>query len=150
MKAIYTNEAKNVVAYQYDNGICKIFHGVDATVTTMPDRYSAIQFANFQADAFTFAEAKAAGLNDDTAELVVKGKITIAEALGDADADAEVFFMEDAYLNVCEDDPEDDGFDPDFCGGEDDNTPPLEVLMAGGWASWEYQNEKNAWLDSRF
>ncbi|PCR16450.1 hypothetical protein CQA65_29780, partial [Klebsiella pneumoniae] len=79
-----------------------------------------------------------------------EGKMTIEAALGDMDMDAEAHWIEySAYQNECEDDPEDDGFDPDLHGGEDDNTPPLEILMAGGQAAWEWQNEKNAWLDSR-
>lgn len=110
----------------------------------------ALQFARFQRNQLRFIAAKDAGLNDDAAELVANGTWTLAHALGDVDADAEVHYMEHAdYVNECEDDPEDDGFDPDLHGGEDDNTPPLEVLMAGGWEAWEYQNEKNAWLDSR-
>lgn len=113
------------------------------------DQYSAMEFFRFQANHELFVEAKEAGLDDATAELVATRKMTLQQALGDMDMDAETYFMEDTYLNVCEDDPEDDGFDPDLHGGEDDNTPPLEVLMAGGWADWERQNEMNAWLDSR-
>lgn len=112
-------------------------------------RVDAMQFYRFQATHELFVEAKEAGLDDATAELVATRKMTLEEALGDMDCDAETFYMEDTYVNECEDDPQDDSFDPDLHGGEDDNTPPLEVLMAGGWAAWEHQNEKNAWLDSR-
>lgn len=111
----------------------------------------ALQFAMFQRNQLRFCQAKDAGLNDDTAELVATGKMTLAEALGDTDVDAEVDYMEKAdYVNECEDDPEDDGFDPDLHGGEDDDTPPLEVIMAGGWAAWEWQNEKNARADGHW
>jgi len=114
------------------------------------DLYSALEFFRFQANHELFVQAKQAGLNDEMAELIATRQITLEFALGDMDMDAETFYMEDTYVNECEDDPEDDGFDPDLHGGEDDNTPSLEVIMAGGPAAWEYQNEKNAWLDSRF
>lgn len=82
--------------------------------------------------------------------MVASGRLSLSAALGDMDMDAEAHYVANAdYVNECEDDPEDDGFDPDLHGGEDDNTPPLEVLMAGGWAAWEWQNEKNAYRDSR-
>lgn len=108
----------------------------------------AMQFFIFQRRHEAFVEAKDAGLDDATAEQIAEGKMTLEAALGDMDMDAEAHWIEHSeYQNECEDDPEDDGFDPDLHGGEDDNTPPLEVLMAGGWAAWEHQNEKNAWLD---
>lgn len=110
----------------------------------------AMQFFLFQKNHEKFVAAKDAGLNDATAELIAEGKMTLEAALGDMDMDAEAHWIEySAYQNECEDDPEDDGFDPDLHGGEDDNTPSLEILMAGGQAAWEWQNEKNAWLDSR-
>ena len=113
-------------------------------------RSAAMTFFLFQQRHELFVEAKDAGLDDATAELIAERKLTLEEALGDMDADAEARWIEySAYENVCEDDPEDDGFDPDLHGGEDDNTPPLEVIMAGGQAAWDWQNEKNAWLDSR-
>lgn len=98
----------------------------------------ALRFSHFQRNHLRFCEAKDAGLNDEIAELVATGKITLEAALGDTDMDAECDEMEYG-----------DGFDPELHGGEDDNTPPLEVIMAGGQAAWDYQNEKNAWLDSR-
>jgi hypothetical protein len=101
-------------------------------------RVEAMQFAFFQRDHLRFIEAKDAGLNDEFAELVAVGKMTLEAALGDMDVSAESDEMEYG-----------DGFDPDLHGGEDDNTPPLEIIMAGGQAAWDYQNEKNAWLDSR-
>lgn len=114
-------------------------------------RSAAMQFFIFQKRHELFVEAKDAGLNDATAELIAEGKLTLEAALGDMDCEAEAHYIEySACENVCEDDPEDDGFDPDLHGGEDDNTPSLEVIMAGGQAAWDYQNEKNAWLDSRF
>ncbi len=110
----------------------------------------AMQFFFFQKRHELFVEAKDAGLDDATAELIAEGKMTLETALGDMDCEAEAHYIEySAYQNECEDDPEDDGFDPDLHGGEDDNTPSLEVIMAGGQAAWEWQNEKNAWLDSR-
>lgn len=110
----------------------------------------AMQFAMFQRNHFRFCAAKDAGLNDETAELVATNKITLNDALGDMDMDAESEVVNEYGCPVDpEDDSEDDGFDPDLHGGEDDDTPPLEVIMAGGWAAWEHQNEKNAWLDSR-
>lgn len=107
----------------------------------------ALQFAYFQRNHLRFCQAKDAGLSDEFAELVATNKMSLEEALGDMDMDDESKVVNEYG---CEVDPEDDGFDPDLHGGEDDNTPPLEVLMAGGWAAWEHQNEKNAWLDSRF
>ncbi|EJS6251357.1 hypothetical protein N1226_000968 [Escherichia coli] len=112
-------------------------------------RIEAMNFFLFQERHELFVEAKDAGLDDATAELIAEGKMSLEEALGDMDCDAEAHYIEySAYQNECEDDPEDDGFDPDLHGGEDDNTPSLEVIMAGGQAAWEWQNEKNAWLDS--
>jgi hypothetical protein len=98
----------------------------------------AMQFAFFQRDHLRFVEAKDAGLNDEFAELVATGKMTLAAALGDMDVTAECDEMEaeDAYWADQ--------------GGEDDNTPSLEVIMAGGQAAWEYQNEKNAYLDRTY
>ena len=111
----------------------------------------AMMFFIFQRKHEAFVEAKDAGLDDATAELIAEGKMTLEAALGEMDCDAEAQYIEySAYQNECEDDPEDDGFDPDLHGGEDDDTPSLEVIMAGGQAAWDYQNEKNAWLDSRF
>lgn len=113
-------------------------------------RIEAMRFFFFQKRHELFVEAKDAGLDDATAELIAEGKMSLEEALGDMDCEAEAHYIEySAYQNECEDDPEDDGFDPDLHGGEDDNTPSLEVIMAGGQAAWEWQNEKNAWLDSR-
>lgn len=118
-------------------------------------RIEAMRFFMFQQRHERFVEAKDAGLDDATAEMIAEGKMTLEAALGDMDMEAEAHYIEySSYQNVCEDDPEDDpeddGFDPDLHGGEDDNTPSLEVIMAGGQAAWDYQNEKNAWLDSRF
>lgn len=105
-------------------------------------KVDAHMFFRFQANQERFVEAKEAGLNDETAELVATGKMTLEAALGDIDLNSECHFIEASeYQNECEDESQ---------GGEDDNTPPLEVIMAGGWAAWEYQNEKNAWLDTRF
>lgn len=103
------------------------------------DQYTALQFFTLTSRTMIYAEAKEAGLDDHTADLIVKGQMTLADALGDMDVTDESEYME--------------LYDEEYLadqGGEDDNTPPLEVLMAGGWSSWEYQNEKNAWLDSRF
>lgn len=112
-------------------------------------RIEAMNFFLFQKRHELFVEAKDADLDDATAELIAEGKMSLEEALGDMDCEAESHYIEySAYQNECEDDPEDDGFDPDLHGGEDDNTPSLEVIMAGGQAAWEWQNEKNAWLDS--
>lgn len=99
----------------------------------------AMQFFLFQQRHERFVEAKDAGLDDATAELIAQGKMTLEAALGDMDMDLEVhgIEVEEYFANA----------DPDDFGGEDDNTPPLEVMMAGGWAAWEYQNEKNAVLD---
>lgn len=102
------------------------------------DQYSALQFFTLTARTLAYGEAKEAGLDDHTADRVALGQMSLAEALGDMDVTEESEYMadyEDYLANQ---------------GGEDDNTPPLEVLMAGGWSSWEYQNEKNAWLDSRY
>ena len=128
-----------------------IMKGVHQELKQKFDSYvDAMNFFLFQKRHERFVEAKDAGLDDATAELIAEGKMTIEAALGDMDMDAEAHWIEySAYQNECEDDPEDDGFDPDLHGGEDDNTPPLEILMAGGQAAWEWQNEKNAWLDSR-
>lgn len=129
-----------------------IMKGVRQEMKQKFDSYvDAMQFFLFQQSHERFVEAKDAGLDDATAELIAEGKMTLEAALGDMDMDAEAHWIEySAYQNECEDDPEDDGFDPDLHGGEDDNTPSLEILMAGGQAAWEWQNEKNAWLDSRF
>lgn len=122
--------------------------------------HDAMAFFRFQAKHELFVAAKEAGLSDHHAEMVTEGKMTLDEALGGMDTDAECLAMvpshfayeeenQDVNEYGCPNDPEDDGFDPDLHGGEDDNTPPLEVLMAGGWSAWEWQNEKNAWLDNR-
>lgn len=128
-----------------------VCNGVRVERSQKFDTYiDALMFFSFQKKHENFIAAKEAGLDDATAELIAQGKLTLEAALGDMDMDAETFYMEDSYLMGCEDDPEDDGFDADLHGGEDDNTPSLEVIMAGGQAAWEYQNEKNAWLDNRF
>lgn len=100
-------------------------------------RVDAMSFFNFQARHEIFVAAKEAGLDDHTAEMVTAGKMTLSEALGDMDVTDECEHMEgyEEWLSNQ--------------GGEDDDTPSLEVIMAGGQAAWEYQNEKNAWLDSR-
>lgn len=109
-------------------------------------RSEAMQFFTFQKRHELFVEAKEAGLNDDICEQIAEGKMTLEAALGDMDLNSESEIVNEFGCPV---DPEDDGFDPDLHGGEDDNTPSLEVIMAGGQSAWEYQNEKNAWLDSR-
>ena len=128
-----------------------VFQGVRSERRQKFDNYyDAMNFFLFQKRHEKFVAAKEAGLDDATAELIAEGKLTLEVALGDMDCDAEAHYIEySAYQNECEDDPEDDGFDPDLHGGEDDNTPSLEVIMAGGQAAWEWQNEKHAWLDSR-
>lgn len=100
-------------------------------------RIDAMQFYRFQANHELFVAAKEAGLDDATAELVAARKMTLEAALGDMDVTDECEHMEEYEEWLANQ------------GGEDDHTPSLEVLMAGGPAAWEYQNEKNAWLDSR-
>jgi len=102
------------------------------------NRFSALNFHTLIARTMKFGAAKRAGLDDVTADMVALNKMSLAEALGDMDVADESEYMEgyEDWLSMQ--------------GGEDDDTPSLEVIMAGGPAAWEYQNEKNAWLDSRF
>lgn len=146
--------------YAVDFGSKEVYPGFSSPDTAyFDDRYSAIQFFNFQVAHELFVSAKEAGLNDATAELVATRKMTLEEALGEMDTDEECLAMVDSHYNYedenqdlneygCPNDPEEQDWEGQ--GGEDDNTPPLEVIMAGGQAAWDYQNEKNAWLDSRF
>lgn len=129
-----------------------IVKGVRTELKQKFDAYcDAMSFFLFQKRHEVFTAAKQAGLSDEYAELVTAGKMTLDEALGDAEMDDECLAMVESHYDYeNENQDEDDGFDPDLHGGEDDNTPSLEVIMAGGQAAWEYQNEKNAWLDSRF
>lgn len=100
-------------------------------------KIDALYFFSFQSKHEKFVEAKEAGLDDATAELIAEGKMNLSEALGDMDVTDESDYMENYEEWEASQ------------GGEDDDTPSLEVIMAGGWAAWEFQNEKNAWLDSR-
>lgn len=107
-------------------------------VSKFDDRFTALDVFRLNVRAMAFGEAKDAGLDDHTADRVAMGQMSLAEALGDMDVTDESEYME-GYEDWLE-----------MQGGEDDCTPSLEVIMAGGQAAWEYQNEKNAWLDSRF
>lgn len=165
MEKIYFNKSETVRVFKATEGVFGSTYGLKDSNGRSSGKYlvlspygrfywdtriDAMNQGRFFAGQERFREAKEAGLNDETAELVAAGRMSLSAALGDMDMDAEVHYMINSdYVNECEDDPEDDGFDPDLHGGEDDNTPPLEVLMAGGWAAWEWQNEKNAYLDSR-
>lgn len=136
-------KAKNVILVRFPvaDGFEYVVTSVHAkwgiSESRFTDRYTALSFFTLTSRALAFGEAKEAGLDDHTADRVALGKMSLEEALGEMDVTDESEYMEqyDDYLANQ--------------GGEDDNTPPLEVLMAGGWSSWEYQNEKNAWLDSR-
>lgn len=165
MTTIYSNEANTVRVLAAGEGeLFGNFAGIKGANGVCNGRYllltpdarfyfdmkmDALELARFMAAQERFKAAKEAGLNDETAELVATRKLTLEAALGDMDLDAESEVVNEYGCPV---DPEEGEEEQDWsdAGGEDDNTPPLEVLMAGGWASWECQNEKNAWLDNQF
>ena len=112
-------------------------------------RVDAYQLASMFAGQVRFRAAKDAGLNDEFAELVANRKMTLEAALGDMDMDSESEVVNEYGCPVDPDEEQYKDEDMDCYGGEDYATPPLEIIMAGGQAAWDYQNEKNAWLDSR-
>lgn len=142
MKVLFESKEFGIKAYEAPNGMtfkskCLSASGDyiveygDKMMQLFDSRVDAVQFARFQRDAAKFAQAKDSGLNDETSELVAAGKMSLEEALGDMDTDLECDSMEfDAFHS------------PGDLGGEDDATPPLEVIMAGGQAAWDYQNER--------
>lgn len=94
---------------------------------TVPNKHycdflcDALSFYRFQCEAEIYRQAKEAGLDDATSELVALGKMTLEEALGDADQDAEELHAWEEELHE------------EMQGGEEDNLPPIEEFLASGY-----------------